>query len=87
MITEAILNAFQSVVTFILTLLPNIPAMPTGISDAANGLINSIAQVIGVISYIYTPVMLVFVFTLLLAVLGFDLIYKFVLWVLHKVRG
>ena len=87
MITESILNAFQSIVTFILSLLPNLPQMPSGISDASQGLVDSISQVIGVISYIYTPTMLVFVFTLLLAVLGFDLIYKFVLWVLHKVRG
>lgn len=87
MITEAILNGFQAVVQVLLFLLPNLPQMPVGIQSAMNMIVDLIGNTVGVISYIYTPVVLIFVFTLLLAILGFDFIYKFVMWVLHKVRG
>jgi hypothetical protein len=87
MITETILNIFQSAVTFLLGLLPNIPQMSDTIKDSTETIIDLIGDVVGVISYLYTPTILVLVFTLLVAVLSFDAIYKFILWVLHKIRG
>lgn len=87
MITEAILNGFQAVVQILLFLLPNLPAMPSGIQSAMQMIVDLIGNTVGVISYIYTPIVLIFIFTFILAILGFDFIYKFVLWVLHKIRG
>lgn len=87
MITEFILAGFQTIVQILLFLIPNIPPMPQGIMDAMNYISTAIQQMVGVVAYIYTPVVFVFVMTAILAILGFDFIYKFVLWVLHKVKG
>ena len=87
MITESILNAFNATVQFILSLLPNIPSFPTAVTDALDTIVQLISDTVGVIAYIYTPLILVFVFTLFVAVIAFDNIYKFVMWVLHKIRG
>ena len=87
MITETILAGFQTIVTAVLSLLPSLPQMATGIVDATDFLVSSVNQTIGLIAYIYTPVITVFVFTVLLAILLFDPVHNLVLWVLHKVRG
>jgi len=87
MITEFILAGFQTIVQVVLFIIPNIPQMPQGITDALLYVSTAIQQMVGVIAYIYTPVIFVFIFTAILAILGFDFIYKFVLWVLHKVKG
>lgn len=87
MITEAIMNGFQASVNIILAMLPPIPAMPSGVQSALDYIVDVIGQVVGVISYLYTPVVFVFVITAILAILSFDFIYKFVLWILHKIRG
>lgn len=87
MITETILTVFNNVIEFILSGLPNIPEMPIGIQSGIDTITDLITDTIGVMSYIYTPVMMVFVFTLFVAVLAFDNLYKLALWVLHKIRG
>lgn len=87
MITEAILNGFLSVTQFLLDILPSVPEMPSGILFALDTITSLISETIGLLAYIYTPVLLVFVFTLFVAVLAFDNIYKLVLFVSHKIRG
>lgn len=87
MITEAILNIFQTVVQALLFLLPNIPQISNDLLNGITAFTDTVVDVIGVISYLYTPAMLVFVITLFIAVLWFDNIYGFVLWLYHKVRG
>jgi len=87
MITEIILNGFQAIVQAALFLLPSIPQMPEGLQSAFDTIENTIGGVVGVIAYIYTPPVLLFLLTFVLAILGFEFIYKFVLWVLHKIRG
>lgn len=87
MITEAILSGFQTVVTIVLSIIPNLPAMPGAIEDSLEYVVSLITDTVGVMAYIYTPVFLLFIFTMFLAIIGFDFVYKFVLWVLHKVRG
>lgn len=87
MITEAILSGFQAVVTILLGLLPSLPSIPDPVIEALDMFVDLIADVVGVISYLYTPTILVLVFTVLIAIINFEVIYKFVLWIYHKVRG
>lgn len=87
MITEAILNGFYGVVTFILGLLPNLPQMPTVIANGTQSFVQTVSDTVGVVSYLYTPPLLIFSFVLFVAVLNFDAIYKLSLWIYHKVRG
>lgn len=87
MITEAILSGFYSVVTTILSLLPDIPQIPNEISNGLSMITSLIGQTVGTISYLYTPWVLIGVFTILIAIINFEMIYKLVLWVYHKIRG
>jgi len=87
MITEAILNVFQFLIQGILFLLPNLPQMPGNIAGAMDSIVNTIGGTVGIISYIYTPPVFIFIFTFIVAILSFDSIYKLALWVLHKIRG
>lgn len=87
MITQLILSAFYSLSVFIIGLFPSLPPMPQPITDGTNNILNIIGSTVGVISYIYTPFILITAFVLLLAVINFDVIYKLVLWIYHKVRG
>jgi len=87
MITETILQGFYSVITFILGLLPDLPDIPTEVQDAISGFTDIIGDVVGLISYLYTPTIFILVMTILIAVINFEVIYKLVLWVYHKIRG
>lgn len=87
MITQAILDVFKFIVTSALVGLPSLPDLPSGVIDAIDYMIDLISQIVGVISYLYTPTIFILMFTIVLAILSFDFIYKFVLWLLHKVRG
>jgi len=87
MITEITLGGFQAVVKALLFLIPDIPSMPAPIQSSMDFIIGLITDMVGIVAYIYTPTVFVFIFVFLLAILGFDFIYKFVLWILHKVKG
>jgi len=87
MITEFILSGFQTVVQSVLSLIPNLPAMSDAIWDGTTSIISTIHQAVGMIAYLYTPPIAVFVFTIILAILLFDPVYKLVMWILHKARG
>lgn len=87
MITESILSALSAVVTFVLGLLPSLPAFPPEVQSALNQFATVVGDVVGVISYLYTPTILILAFTILIAVINFEAIYKLALWVYHKLRG
>lgn len=87
MIIEGILTVFSFLLEFLLGLLPNLPSLPASITDGIDTLFDSVTGVIGLISYLYTPVLTIFVFTAVLVLLNFDNVYKLVLWFYHKVRG
>lgn len=87
MITQAILYAFNVVVTTLLGFIPNLPSFPTAVTNALATMNSIIVAPINMISYLYTPLIATFVFGLILVILNFDNIYKLVMFILHKVRG
>ena len=87
MITESILDVFKGTVQFILNLLPNIPSFPDGILNGINYLQNIASGVMGLVSYLLTPPVVIFVFTAVIILLNFDNVYKLASWFWHKVRG
>ena len=87
MIVEFLLGAFTGVVTFILNILPEIPSFPSQVDDSVEWFLDLILQPFGLLTYLYTAPILTFLFVMLLAILFFDNIYSFVLWVYHKIRG
>lgn len=87
MIVEAIFNVFQSTLEFLLSWLPNIPSISSSIIAGINSFTSVVYEGVGVVAYLYTPAVLTFVFAAILAILYFDNIYGFVLWLYHKIRG
>jgi len=87
MITEAILNGFYSVITFLLGLLPDIPQLSEDITNGLTTIIDIIGETVGAVAYLYTPPVLIAVFTIIIVIINFEIIYKFGLWVYHKLRG
>lgn len=87
MIIQAILSVFATAVTFLFDLLPSLPPLPGVITDGLASLTGAVTSVIGLVSYLYTPTLTVFVIVAVLALLNFDNVHKLVLWFLHKVRG
>lgn len=86
MIVEFILGALQTVVDFLFGWLPSIPSIPSDIMDGINTFTASVSDVVGLISYLYTPVVFGLVFGLLIAILLFDPILAFIKWVYHYVK-
>jgi len=87
MIVQAILQGFYSIMTFILSLLPDLPQVSDEIKDGTDYLISLISNTVGLISYLFTPPILILVFTVLIAIINFEMIYKFAMWLIHKIRG
>lgn len=87
MITEFILGAFKGVLQFLLGWLPGLPQIPQPVMDGLTSFNNSVAGVVGVISYLYTPPVFLAIMLLMLGVLVFDPLHRFALWLWHKIRG
>lgn len=87
MIIEFILGGFKSVVEFMFGWLPSIPELPSVVIDGISWFNGSVAGVVGVVSWLYTPVFFGAIMMLMIAVLIFDPVYNLALWVWHKIRG
>jgi len=87
MILEAILNVFKNVITFLMSIFPSLPSFPDGILSSMDYVKNLITGSVGVISYLFTPVITIFIFTSILVIMNFDNVYKLVMWFMHKVRS
>jgi len=84
MITQFILQIFFSVTTFIFSPVPSIPPMPEEIIAGAEYFQDLITSIVGLISYVYSPLIFLFVFTMLIIVLNFEAIYHFIMWIVRK---
>jgi len=87
MIIEALLNSINFTLQFLLGILPNIPGFGDTLLDSLDYFVSLVTGVIGLISYLFSPVLVIFSFTAILILLNFDNVYKAVLWFIHKVRG
>lgn len=87
MIVEFILGAFKGVIEFLFGWLPGLPSMSSEAFTGIDSFLGLIPGVVGVISYLYTPTIFIFIFSIIVALLIFDPAYAFFRWVWHKVRG
>jgi len=87
MITEFILSVLGAVPLLIFSILPDLPPFPSEITDGINDFVGMIGDVVGVISYLYTPTIFGIVLGLILAILTFEQVYHLALWVYKKIRG
>ena len=84
MIVDAIFNTIATLITTVFGVLPSLPPVPQPLLDGANWLTQTIAQVSGVLAYIYGGFMYYFIFALLIALITFEQIYHFTMWIIKK---
>lgn len=84
MITSVILQALFGMVQIILWIFPDVPPMPEGIVSGTDYIIALIGQMIGVVSYILSPTILIFSLTTILIIINFESIYHLLQWVVRK---
>jgi hypothetical protein len=85
MILDWILNAAQTLITTVFSILPNLPPMPSQITDSCDWLVNMVSHSTGVLKYIYTPVLFNIIIGLVVTLLLFEQIYHLGMWLLKKI--
>lgn len=85
MIVEFIINGFLIVVNGMLSLLPQIPAMPTAITNGATWITDTIGNGIDILSYIYGSGLLSALIIIFVAIMAFDFYYGTLLWIVKKI--
>lgn len=85
MIIDWILDATQTLLTTVFSILPNLAPMPPQIIAACDWLIDMVGHSAGILKYIYTPVMFNLIVGLVISLLLFDQIYHLGMWIIKKI--
>jgi len=85
MIVEAIGNAIYALLITIFGWLPSLPPIPDAISSGGSFLVDLVDSGMGMLRYIYSPALVVAIFSLFIVLVAFDQIYWLVLWILRKI--
>lgn len=84
MIVEFLLSAIMGVVTVVMNLIPDLPAMPSELVSAGGWLVSQVASVSGFLAWFYGQGLYIAMITVLIALLNFEFLYHATLWVLRK---
>jgi hypothetical protein len=84
MIIDTLLNVIQTFVTVVFGILPSLPPMPAGITSVCDYIIGLVQTASYVFSYIYGDVFLAAIVLALIALLSFEQIYHFTMWIIRK---
>jgi len=85
MILEFLLTAFLALVMGLFGWLPNIPPIPTAISDMGEQVIDIVAGVASILAMLLSPALLLAGTSAIIVMIFFHQIYFVVLWVLKKI--
>ena len=85
MILDAILSALIGVVQLIFGVFPDLPDIPTAISDGGDWAIDTIGGAVGFLTVLYSAPILAAIVVILIGLLAFDQIYWLALWVIKKI--
>lgn len=85
MIIEGLLDTLIMSIQAILSLIPNLPDLPSNLVEGANGFINLIFDNVGLLG-LFVPISTIkVVVPLILLIVNFDKIYRLVIWILKKI--
>lgn len=85
MIIEGLVDTLIMSIQAILSLIPNLPDLPSGLVEGANGFINLIFDNVGLLG-LFVPISTIkVVVPLILLIVNFDKIYRLVIWLLKKI--
>lgn len=85
MIITFLLNSITSLEHFIFNLLPNIPEMPSSISDSIDGLLDMIFSNASIIGFFVSLPLIKILIPLIIVITNFEYIYRVVKWVIEKI--
>lgn len=85
MIIEGLIDTLIMSIQTILSLIPNLPDLPSDLVEGANGFINLIFDNVGLLG-LFVPISTIkVVVPLILLIVNFDKIYRLVIWILKKI--
>lgn len=84
MIVEFLLRAVIDTLNVIFSALPQLPSMPSWVSEYTTDFIALLIAPIQILAYILTPTILIFVLTSALVIFNFEIAYKSIMWVVRK---
>lgn len=85
MIIEGLIDTLIMSIQAILSLIPNLPDLPSNLVEGANGFINLIFDNVGLLG-LFVPISTIkVVVPLILLIVNFDKIYRLVIWILKKI--
>jgi hypothetical protein len=84
MIIEFFLGVIGGFLKLVFGVLPSIPPMPAWVDTSLDFFTTIILQGVGLVSYLYTPQLMIFLFTTLLVLINFEYVYHSVLWIVRK---
>jgi len=84
MIIEFVLSVVAGFVKAVFGILPNIPPMPAWVDTSLDTVIDVVIGGVGLVSYLYSPQIFIFVLTTSLVVLNFEHVYHAAMWVIRK---
>jgi hypothetical protein len=85
MIVNTMYNLIYNLVSWQMSILPSIPALPQEYITMMNSYIDIMMSGIGLIRYVYSNSLFNFIIGLGIALLGFDYAYSMIMWILRKI--
>lgn len=85
MIINFIVDSMLSVLKLIFGILPNVPAIPTAISDGGTWITDQISSVIGVLNMVYGQTLMAAIMVVVIAMFSFDWVYHTAMWIIRKI--
>lgn len=84
MVIEAIVLIMYLLVRAPFTLIPDLPAMPTNVTDFEDNFASYISGTSGFLNYLFTPVLLNAIWVMIATLVIFKYGYGVLLWILTK---
>jgi hypothetical protein len=85
MITNTIIHVVMSAVSALLSILPTLPAMDSGVVSAGSWVTTQVGAVIAVLNWIFTPSLMAAIVVIIVALFNFEWVYHSVMWIVHKI--
>ncbi len=85
MIVLLLIMLLISLVELILGVLPNAPATPSAVVSGGDWIVDSIASVISVLNWVFTPALMTAIVIIVVGMFTWEYIYAATLWLLRKI--
>lgn len=84
MIPQFFLSVIGGFVKLVFSILPDVPAMPMWVSDSLDAFMTVVLDGVALVSYLYSPLILAFIFTTAVVIINFEYLYRSTMWIVHK---